>query len=154
MKEIKYVCGDLFKDVDNSPIIVPHVVNCHGAFSAGFVIPLGKNYPEAKKQYLEWTDIKLGETLFVSITPELCIAHMCAQTLGGYRPLYYHHLANCLSAVGEYAKKHEMKILAPAFGSGLAMGSWNVIEPLIYDCWIREYDLNTTIYYLPGTLER
>lgn len=53
----KYVVGDLFDLIPNQqtpPIVVPHVCNDIGKFGAGFVVPLGKKYPEAKLAYLDW----------------------------------------------------------------------------------------------------
>jgi hypothetical protein len=168
---IKYVCGDLFKPVkaiaETHTVIIPHCVNDRGAFSSGFVLPLGKQFPEAKDAYYLWKaayagqyptlvnefpPFALGETLFVPVAPQIIVAHMCAQTLGGVRPLYYNALVKCMDAVGKYAEENKAKIIAPAFGSNLAGGDFKFIEQLIQDCWMRDKDLDVTIYYLKGTL--
>jgi len=49
------------------------------------------------------------------------------------------------------AREHPAQIICPAFGSGLAGGSWAFIEQLIHDCWIR-LGIPVSVYYLPGTL--
>ncbi len=97
----------------------------------------------------------LGKTQTVQLEPHLFLVHMCAQTLGGIRPLYYNHLASCMNAVTEVVEwienTHPVRICAPAFGSGLAGGNWMFIKELIKDCWLSK-DFDVTIYYLEGTL--
>jgi len=169
---IKYVEGDMFgplkADTEPGAIILPHVCNDRGAWGAGFVVPLGKNFPSARQSYLAWEDNKLrqdskypyfglGETQFVNIDDKIFVANMVAQTLGGVRPLFYNHLSRCMDAVAKFvkerseAREHPARIIAPMFGSALAGGNWNIIENLICDSWLRQ-NIPVTIYYLPGTL--
>lgn len=157
---INYIEGDLFAAVANTSekTIICHVVNSKGAWGAGFVVPLAKHYPTSREQYLSWFQgryndqpipFKLGNVQFVNIG-NVTIANMLAQTLGGSRPLYYNHLVSCMEEVGEAALNANAEIVCPLFGSGLAQGRWEFIEELIYDCWIRDKNIKTTIYYLPG----
>jgi hypothetical protein len=169
---IKYIEGDMFgpilADTDHGPIILPHVCNDRGAWGAGFVVPLGRNFPQARQSYLAWEDNKLrqdlkfpvfglGETQFVNIDDKIFVANMVAQTLGGVRPLFYNHLARCMDAVANFvkerndAREHAARIVCPAFGSGLAGGNWLFIEQLIHDSWIKQ-GIQVTVYYLAGTL--
>lgn len=173
MSEIKYVEGDLFgtvlADTDPGAIVIPHVVNSHGAWGAGFVIPLGKTFPASRQNYLAWKDdyklhedcmyppFHLGQTQFVNVDDKIFVANMMSQTLGGARPLFYNHLSRCMDTVAKFvmdrneSREHPARIVAPAFGSALAGGDWHIIEELIYDCWIRK-DIPVTIHYLKGTL--
>jgi hypothetical protein len=161
---INYVEGDLFDAVINDNgskgIFIPHVVNCKGGFGSGFVVPLGRTFPEVKRRYLEWAndgkggpDFGLGEVQFVSVTPndgkEIIVANMCAQTLGGKRPLFYNKLAICMDTVAAQIPENEYRIVAPMFGSALAGGNWDFIEELINDCWLKR-GIDVTIHYLPG----
>jgi O-acetyl-ADP-ribose deacetylase (regulator of RNase III) len=159
--KIKYVEGDLFGPAKEASkdniVIISHVVNNKGAFGAGFVLHLSKHFPKVKDSYYKWSSsgqLKLGEVLFVDVglRNELKIANMCAQTLGGERPLYYNALAKCMDTVGQEAEKHKAVIIAPAFGTNLAGGDFKIIEQLMQDCWIRDKNLDVTIHYLPGTL--
>lgn len=155
---IVYIEGDMFTDIanvaENCNVLVPHVCNNQGGWGAGFVIPLGRNYPLAKSQYLTLDSYTLGETQFVENKVgdfNVVVCNMIAQTLGGYRPLYYNHLAHCMDSVAKYAKNNSInQIMAPAFGAGLAGGDWNVIKELINDCWLKN-GIFVDIYYLKGT---
>ena len=66
---MKYVEGDLFAHVPtpDTITIVAHVCNNIGAWGAGFVVPLGRRYPNAKQLYhAASADLKLGWTQFVT----------------------------------------------------------------------------------------
>jgi len=169
--KIKYVEGSLFgpllADTELGTILVPHVVNCKGAFGAGFVVPLARTFPIVRERYIEWADSKgydmasgknphfgLGETQFVLVqegfSVPIYVCNMCAQTLGGRRPLFYNHLVACMEQVAEFALLHESpRIVCPLFGSALAGGNWNFIEELIQDCWLGK-NIPVTAYYLEG----
>lgn len=167
--KIKYFKGDLFALVDKvretkkCPIVITHIVNNIGAWGSGFVVPLGRKYPQAKERYrasVDWakTTGTLGTTTTVIVeeSPNVVVHNMMAQEgTGGVRPLRYNSLVRCLedSASRILAVMPEnTEIIAPAFGSGLAGGNWKFIEDLIVDCWIRK-GINVTICYIDGTLE-
>lgn len=162
---INYIEGDLFAGVDTlvhyghrSHVVIPHIVNNQGAWG-GFVVPLGKKYPNVQEGYQRdiQCGLKLGETkYFAGQHGEVTVANMCAQTLDPPRPLFYNHLAACMNDVARYSNQlhllyEKVYIVAPMFGSGLAGGDWNIVENLIEDAWVRE-GLNVTIYYLKHTL--
>jgi hypothetical protein len=148
MLKINYVSGDIFKHIDNykTDIILPHIVNIKNCWGAGFVLPLTRKYPLAKTNYHQACDmykknpdVLLGQTQIVLVQkePQIKVANMFAQTLGGPRPLYYNYLARCMDNLKWDCDKNTT-IIAPMFGSGLAGGNWSFIEELIEDCWIIE----------------
>ena len=169
MQKIRYIEGDMFGvvkgDIHPSPIIIAHCCNDRGAWGAGFVLPLGKNFPIARESYFNWFNgltgetekFGLGQTQFVNVDDKIFVANMVAQTLGGSRPLYYNHLSRCLDAVANFAierndaREYKTRLVCPMFGSNLAGGDWNIIEKLIEDAWLKR-DLPVDIYYLSGTL--
>jgi hypothetical protein len=160
---IKYVEGDLFAAVDAAKqagrtIIIPHVCNDVGVWGAGFVIPLGRKYPNTRESYLKWYKEKthgdkpfaLGHVQFVKVeeNPLVVVANMIAQhRVGGLRPLRYNALAHCMDEVASFSANSD--IYAPLLGAGLAGGNWNFIRDLIEDCWLSR-NLTVTVYYLPG----
>jgi hypothetical protein len=149
---IQYVEGDLFQFVASCPnkVLIPHVCNDVGAWGAGFVIPLGRTYPLAREEYLQMSTVdgyQLGHTGFVKVAPNVTVANMIAQGMGGQRPLRYNALSKCLDTVGDYADQYDMGIVAPMFGSGLAGGNWLFIEEMINDAWI-DRGIKVTVCYL------
>ena len=147
---ITYVKGNLFEH-DFDPEIhtfIPHVCNDKGAFSAGFVVPLAKEFPQAKASYLSQKGyLRLGQIQVPKVAQNITVINMIAQTLGGERPLNYEALVRCMKNARAHINatpgRHE--IIAPLFGSGLAGGSFEFIEQLIEDIWP---DFKVTIYYL------
>lgn len=105
----------------------------------------------------------LGKTQFIKVsndengnyTPQITVANMIAQSLGGERPLFYNKLVHCMEDVATHVMMTDAKlkdntvIVAPLFGSSLAGGNWLFIEELIIDIW-DEYEVN--ICYLPQHL--
>jgi hypothetical protein len=169
---LKYVEGDMFgpiKAMAGQTVLVPHVCNDRGAWGSGFVVPLGRNFPKTRDHYLKWhgkspppdatypggIDFGLGKTqvLQVSEDPRIIVFNMVAQVMGVGRPLFYNMLARCMDQVAEEHRKWPNAVIhCPMFGSSLAGGDWNIIEQLVYDCWLRTSKIPTTVYYLPGTL--
>lgn len=149
---INYIEGDLFAAIKDKtcPILLPHVCNDCRAFGAGFALAISKRFPQVKADYLQMDQI-LGNVGYVQIG-NIIVCNMIAQTLGGKRPIYYNHLATCMDKVAKFIDQ-DVEIHGPAFGSNLAGGKYEVIAPLIEDCWIRPFENppKINIYYLPGT---
>ena len=155
---MKYIEGDLFEKISSidkeTVILIPHVTNNVGAWGAGFVIPLAKEFPEARDAFLEEKNPELGVTQFVDARNTI-ICNMFAQNGVGYSwnnciPLRYESLKKCMIQVQEKVKelKEEgLKVLiaCPMFGSGLAGGDWKIIEDMIETIW-GEYETN--VYFL------
>lgn len=154
------VQGDLFAALPTDKnIIIPHVCNNVGAFSAGFVAPLSKKWPQTKTEYqnLKKTDgLHLGWVQFVRVEENVVVANMIAQNgLIGPKnpvPLNYQALEACLETVADYIQENRRTgqwfcdgVIAPKFGSGLAGGDWSKIEAIILRT-LGAYPV--TIYYL------
>lgn len=186
MPKITYIEGDLFQAIDNSDeqgvIIIPHIVNSKGKWGAGFVLPLAKAYPVTRDYYLKWFKTRqtklnsdeivseygmddltfhtgtfdLGHVQIIFVKPNIAVANMVAQTLGGNRPLSYKYLGRCMERVASYCKDFSFdgktpRIVCPMFGSGLAMGNWNHIEQLIEDHWsFMRIDVHYFSQFLPN----
>lgn len=163
---LNYVTGDLFDKITTN-IVIPHVCNNLGVWGSGFVIPLGKRFPEAKFHYKGWFEkretseylipFELGRTQFVEVASGIHVANMVAQlgvqTPTNFKPIKYLHLANCMQQVGQMARLYNYKIICPLFGSGLAGGDWDFIEELIKELWshtVGNSPLDVTVYQLEG----
>lgn len=173
-EDIEYIDGDIFGPIKSQPetttVFLPHVCNNRGVFGSGFVVPLAKNFPSARTLYQNWhhgastsdakyaggSAFKLGATQIIEVSakPRILVFNMIAQELGGIRPLHYNMLARCMDQVAEHRELYpNATIHCPLFGAGLAGGNWDIIEELIDDCWLRNHNIPTNVYYLPNTLE-
>lgn len=131
--------GDLFDfiiELDN--IIIPHVVNNIYKWGAGFVVPLGKRFPEAKKAFSLNMKPVLGSVEYV-FSDGVLIANMYAQngclSRNNTHPLDYDALRSCMVDVSNRATALGSRIVAPAFGCGLAGGDINIVYDMINDIW-------------------
>ena len=170
---LNYIEGDLFAGVKKAlldpelSVFIPHICNNKGGWGAGFVIPLGKNYPLAREAYREWDEensycfvpkykkleFALGVTQALDVEKRVVVFNMVAQKgFGPGRAVRYNALVSCMDSVYEYIKDFiKPQIHAPMFGAGLGGGNWEIIEQLVMDSWV-EKGVETNIYYLPGTL--
>lgn len=158
--EIVYVKGDLFAAIAGKrKVIIPHICNDVGAWGAGFVIPLGRRYPQSRETYLAlaiseparpWV---LGTTQVVGVDKDniIFVANMIAQhdvcLSDGRPPVRYFALATCMDKVAQLAAIEGIEIHAPKFGAGLAGGNWDFIATLIQEIWI-DRGIPVTIYSL------
>lgn len=146
---LKYRHGDLFQNLPKRGVIA-HVCNDIYVMGSGFVIPLKRRWQIVEEEYKRVAPL-LGETQIINVEKNLYVANMVAQHgingVGGrHRPLRYVYLAKCMLDVARFARDHELEIVAPLFGAGLAGGDWNLVEMFIYEAW---EGLDATIYQIP-----
>lgn len=126
--------------VDDHIVVIAHICNNVGAWGNGFEVLLGKAYPQAKREFLEYSkkhyaDYLLGEVLWTKISNSLRIANMFAQN--GLRsrtnpvPLQMYELRTCLETVFRLACVNNAVVQMPKIGAGLAGGNWTEIYNLI-----------------------
>ena len=120
-------------------------------------------------QFSKDVPFELGEVQFVNVEKHVIIANMIAQhntIKNSIKPIRYRHLANCMHTVGVFCKKYKnhinalltkndkqaidnpVEIRCPLFGAGLAGGKWEIIDALIDELWITEFDIPVTICVL------
>ena len=141
VNEILYAVGDATLPHGHGPAIIAHVCNDLGQWGKGFVLPLGRRYPEAETAYRDWAKRKtdppfaLGQVQFVEVAPNLWVANMIGQhgiaRRGGLPPIRYDALRDCLRSVCAFAMEHQASVQMPRLGCGLAGGTWDEICPLI-----------------------
>ena len=145
--KISYRTGDMFKQLpEDKKIGIPHCCNNRGAWGAGFVIPLGRKFPRAQQDYLEWSrgsaaldhyfgPFMLGNTQSV-VVDNVTVFNMVGQdgtvSPNNPKPVKYAAIADCLRKVNTTCLGTSIEeIHAPAFGSDLAGGDWRVLEALV-----------------------
>lgn len=159
-----YKTGDLFADIESlikgpTVLLLPHVCNNAHKWGAGFLVPLGKRFPEAVAAFFRKKDDKIGVVQFVQDENlPIIICNMFAQkdiqtSTAAHQvtsTLQYLELQKCMIQVGERAKEliqsgKKVQIACPKFGSGLAGGNWTIIENMIIRLWS---EMPVTVYQL------
>lgn len=145
MGDITYTHGDATDPAGPGPRIIAHICNDEGGWGRGFVLALGRRFPEAETAYRLWsrgeglwrsTPFALGELELVPVREEIWVANMVAQhgtrtSPEGIPPIRYEALAQCLRTLSREARALGATIHMPRMGCGLAGGRWSEIEPII-----------------------
>jgi O-acetyl-ADP-ribose deacetylase (regulator of RNase III) len=154
---ITYLVGDATARDDRGPGVIAHVCNDSGGWGKGFVLAISRRWHEPEAAYRRWArsdqEFGLGMVQLVRVDDHLCVANMVAQH-GYVSPanpvaIRYDALAQCLSELASRIEEGTV-IHMPRIGCGLAVGTWDQIEPLLdehlamagFD--VRAYDLPTT----------
>ena len=165
MAKLVYKIGNVLeaKEIGTENIILAHIVNNLGVAGGGFVVPLAQKYTEWKKNYQDWCkafkdtcsnsrEEMMGRVGWDSQSENLQIANMVGQDgIGndkfGRPPIRYDALVLAMQKVATEARCTHAKIIAPRFGSGLARGSWPLIEAMIKEFWVNQ-GIDVVIYVL------
>lgn len=149
---IDYKKGNIFSLTKNikKSIIIPHVCNNIGAWGAGFVLAISKEWNQPEEIFRSKKS-SLGEVQFIEVNKTITIANMIAQhgirINNGIPPIRYEALDTCLKLVAKKAIETGAEIHAPKFGAGLAGGDWLRIEKLIKEN-LTNQNISVTIYQL------
>ena len=159
MNEILYALGDATLPMNSGPAIIAHICNDLRQWGTGFVLPLGKCYPEAETAYREWANRKadppfaLGQVQFVEVAPELWVANMIGQhgiaRCGGLPPVRYDAIRGCLQQVRAFALEQQAYVQMPRIGCGLAGGIWDEVCPII-EAELTANGILVSVYDLPA----
>lgn len=148
---IKYIDGDLVRDADQYDVIA-HCCNCFCTMGAGIAPQIKHKFPEAYEVDCETTSgdqDKLGTITYTENTTPI-VVNLYGQydykgRQQGRMDLDYSALRKALGLMRE--KFSGKKIGLPMIGSGLAGGSWDIIERIIQE------ELNgedvTVVKYVP-----
>ncbi len=140
---IEYLTGDATQPVGEGSKIIAHVSNDIGAWGKGFVVPLAKRYPQAKRAYLQafadGASLPLGALQIVEVAPQIAVANMIGQHKIVTRftrpdevpPIRYEALQQCLAQLAAIAQQRQASVHMPRIGCGLAGGRWERVLPLI-----------------------
>ena len=160
MAKIHYVIGDATKPIvrDGENSLIVHCCNTLGAWGAGFVVPLGKRYPLAKKSYLTYVrdnNVRLGDVDEVKVDDNLYVENLFGQNFlrkgpNGEIPCNYDaiQMGFLRIMINWHDKKEKYSIHMPRIGCGLAGGDWKVIEYIIKETFIRMAKVDVYVYDL------
>ncbi len=150
---IKYVDGDLVKLAKKGHFdVIGHCCNCYNSMGAGIAPQIKKAFPEAYAvdcATVAGDESKLGTITYTTESTPI-VVNLYGQfdftgRRSGKMDLDYDALRSALKLTKE---KFSGKTFGfPMMGSGLAGGSWDVIEKIIEEEMIGEYV--TIVRYVP-----
>lgn len=156
--EIQYVKGDatLPKIIEGKRSVIVHCVNTLGAWGAGFVVPLGKRYPQTREFYRNFLNSYKGDrsellgtiNLVADVAEDTDVVNLFGQERiypiiqNGKKiiPLNYYALRKGFNEIVSIYKSldYSFTIHMPRIGCGLAGGDWNIVEQIIKDEFINK----------------
>lgn len=154
---IKYVNGNAIEPRGSDQKLILQVVNDKAMiWGAGFSKQIRQKWPRAQAEFKDWVlstrhEFKLGAAHVVRVDDTTTVVSLIAQH--GYGPadhprIRYNALANSLQLVGDFASRISASVHMPRIGSGLAGGSWEVVEEIVEDALCTQ-GLKVTVYDLP-----
>jgi len=154
---IRYLKGNALEPRGGDQKLIVQVVNDKAMiWGAGFSRQLRNKWPHAQSGFKDWVlgakrEFKLGAAHIVRVDDSTTVASLVAQH--GFGPadhprIRYNALATALQQIGEMANNASASIHMPRIGSGLAGGSWEVVEEIVEETLCRR-GLKVTVYELP-----
>ncbi len=155
---IRYLKGDAAEPRGTGKKILLQLVNDKAiTWGAGFARSLRQKWPSAQREFSQWAmsgrrELKLGAVHVAAVRDDLLLVSLVAQK--GYgetdRPrIRYSALEQCLASVADLAKRESLSVHMPRIGTGLAGGSWAVVEEIILQT-LGAKSIDVTVYDLPN----
>lgn len=156
---INYVSGDATAPRGEGLRLILHVCNNVGAWGAGFTKAVSSRWLEPEREFRNWSRhgtpsrLELGDIQNVNVEQDLWVVNMIAQNgvRHASRPvcIEYGHLQTCLEKVACLWKEWGASVHMPRIGSGLAGGTWDVVEHYIQKT-LCAAEMPVTVYILQG----
>ena len=161
MGKIHYIIGDATLPIETEAEnkLIVHCCNSLGAWGAGFVVPLGKRYPQAKESYKTYINKNgrgyLGEVDEVKVADNIYVENLIGQSFlykksNGEIPCNYLAIKVGFQNIIEkwLTRAENYSIHMPRIGCGLAGGDWNTIENIIKETFIDIANVDVFVYDL------
>lgn len=155
---LQYLFGSALEPRGNEPKIIVHLTNDKAGSwgGGGFSNRIGAKWPSVHDAYRTWVatrrPLTLGDVHFSDASNAITIASVVAQRGYGVASttrLRYQALHTGLLAVGAEAKKRHAAIHMPRIGTGLAGGTWEIVEEVIREA-LCDHGVRVTVYDLPS----
>jgi hypothetical protein len=160
---MKYISGgDATRPQATGKKLIIHCCNDIGAWGAGFVMALSKQWPKPEIEYRKWfanppknRPFALGFIQPVNVEPDIAVINMIAQENTGpneygFPPIRYYALDECLKAVAVVAKTYRCSVHVPyLMGCALAGGEWDYVE-LMLNKRLADEGIDVIVYDFEG----
>jgi len=153
-----YVRGDATQTRGTGQKLLVQIVN-DAAFTwggGGFAAAIKGRWPSAQKAFTaqvttDRSALRLGSVVTCKVEPAVTLVSLVAQR--GYGPsprprIRYGVLRDCLLRVAELAKEQNASVHMPRIGTGLAGGSWPVVEEIVTET-LTMMGIKVMVYDLP-----
>jgi O-acetyl-ADP-ribose deacetylase (regulator of RNase III) len=136
MNKINYVIGDATQPQGEGKKIICHICNNKNRWGVGFVLALSKRWVKPEIHYRQKDSYVLGDVDIIQVEDDVYVANMIGQhgtdlDENDNPPIRYDAVKEALFEVNSIANAIGATIHCPRFGTGLAGGSWEVIENII-----------------------
>ncbi len=154
---ITYIKGDATRPVGDGLKMIVHICNDVGAWGAGFVLALSRQWAAPEICYRNWkrgivdtnVPFELGQIQNVRVERDIWVCNLIGQHGlmfdGETPPIRYDAVRIGLRRLNGDALALGASIHMPRIGCGLAGGTWDRIEPIIQQ---ELPNLNVTVYDL------
>jgi O-acetyl-ADP-ribose deacetylase (regulator of RNase III) len=141
--QINYVTGDATQPVGAGNKFIVHICNDIGAWGGGFTGAVSYRWFKPEIAYHHYCMLshheeflELGTTQLVRVERDIWVVNLIGQHGTGNHaavpPIRYEAVRKGLDRVAALARSRDASVHMPRIGCGLAGGSWDRIEPLIY----------------------
>jgi hypothetical protein len=154
---LQYLVGNALQPRGLEPKMIVHLTNDKAASwgGGGFSNSIGAKWQPVHDAYRTWAasrrPLSLGDVHFADASSDITIASVVAQKGYGVATgtrLRYQALRSGLVAVGAEATKRNATIHMPRIGTGLAGGTWEVVEEIVREA-LCDSGIRVTVYDLP-----
>lgn len=155
---IRYVRGDASEPRGKGLKVLLQVVNDKAiTWGAGFSRALREKWPAAQREFSNWVlsnrrEFKLGSVHLARIADDLILASLVAQKGYGEASaprIRYGALQHALTTVAALANTNSASIHMPRIGTGLAGGTWAIVEEIVLQT-LGQSGNEITVYDLPN----
>lgn len=155
MTPLTIIKGDATSPQAKGPKVIAHICNDLGGWGKGFVLAISKRWPQPERDFRDWhrgrtaNDFGLGATRLVQVKSDTWVANMIGQhgikAGSSGPPIRYDAVELCLNALAKQVLVLGASVHMPRIGCGLAGGTWDRIEPIIFRT-LCDRDFAVTVY--------
>ena len=151
--KINYVKGDVTYPIGNGKKFIVHCCNNIGAWGMGVVLSISKRWSEPEEDYRAKHTHTLGTINVVPVEDDIYVVNLIGQEGVASRgnpneslpPVRYIAIEKGLEKLATALKVSGGSVHMPMMGSGLAGGTWDIIERIV-EVTLCDQDIPVTVY--------
>lgn len=133
---LNHKLGSAVYEGGRGPKMIAHICNNAGVWGAGFVVPLGEKYPEAKRSYQSLRMFPLGYVDLVKVADDVWVANIIGQTMTPSSPgASLFQITPVLFALDGLwrvcAARGIPEVVMPRIGCGIGGATWESVHEML-----------------------